>query len=62
MSALTIEWYEIIGHSLTVSFFYLKVSVVEVHCGNVGVRGVDDGAHAHGTERQLAWERTKQYN
>lgn len=36
---------------LTVFLFDLKVSVVEVHCGDVGVLGMDHRAHTHGTKR-----------
>lgn len=41
-------------HTLTVLLLDLKVSVVEVHGGDVGVLRVNDRAHAHGTEWQLA--------
>lgn len=43
------------SHTLTVFLFDLKVSVVEVHCGDVGVLGVDHRAHTHGTKRELTW-------
>lgn len=44
-------------HTLTVLLLDLKVSVVEVHGGDVGVLWVIDGAHAHGAEWQLAcWD------
>lgn len=37
--------------ALTVFLLDLKVSVVEVHGGDVGVLGMDHRAHTHGTER-----------
>lgn len=40
--------------TLTVLLLDLKVSVVEVHGGDVGVLWVNDRAHAHGAEGQLA--------
>ena len=43
--------------TLTIFLFNLEVSVVEVHRGDVGVLGVDNGAHTHGTEWQLTWEK-----
>lgn len=43
------------SHTLTVFLFDLKVSVVEVHGGDVGVLGVDHRAHTHGTKRELTW-------
>ena len=45
--------------TLTVVLLDLKVSVVEVDGGDVWVLGVDDGADAHGSERQFTWGRGK---
>lgn len=46
---------DIMVGKLTIFFLDLKVSVVKVHCGNVGVVGVDDRAHTHCTEWQFSW-------
>lgn len=40
-------------HTLTIFLLNLKVSVVEVHGGDVGVLWVNDRTHTHGTEWQL---------
>lgn len=42
---------------LTIFLLNLKVSVVEVHSGNMGVFGVDNGAHSHGNKWQFTWEK-----
>lgn len=44
------------SETLTISFFYFKVSVVEMHSRSMRILGVDDGAHAHSRKWQFTWK------